>query len=70
MDRYRVRRLLRQDLRDAVLFFGGLGGVAHQEFSAGEPRRDLLILYAWMMGLPVFLRADESRKRRRDNNRD
>lgn len=52
-------------IRDVVLFFAGLGGVAHETLltGAGIERPTLLLLFAAMMGLPMFLRADESRKK-------
>jgi hypothetical protein len=51
-----------QTLRDAILFFAGLAGVGHETLisHAGE-RPTLLLLYAAMMGLPAFLRADEKK---------
>lgn len=48
--------------RDAILFFSGLAGVAHQTLVAPTPHESLLVLFAAMMGLPAFLRADERRK--------
>jgi hypothetical protein len=49
-------------LRDIILFFAGLGGVAHETLIATTERPTLLLLYAAMMGLPMFLRADERRR--------
>jgi hypothetical protein len=48
--------------RDPILFFGGLAGVMHETVvqTAGE-RPTLLLLFAAMMGLPAFLRADEKK---------
>lgn len=63
MDKWRVRRLLRNDLRDAVLFLAGLGGVIHETLYIEAPRETLLLLFAAMMGLPAFLRwEDEAEK--------
>lgn len=49
-------------IRDVVLFVGGLAGVANEALRFGGERPTLLLLYAAMMGLPAFLRADESKK--------
>jgi hypothetical protein len=45
-------------LRSVVLFFGGLFGVLYVTVT-GNPDPTLLILFAAMMGLPVFLHKDE-----------
>lgn len=45
-------------IRDIVLFFGGLGGVAHETLVSTTDRPTLLLLFAAMMGLPAFLRQD------------
>lgn len=50
-------------MRDAILFLGGLAGVAHETFSARADRPSLLVLYAAMMGLPAILRQDERGKK-------
>lgn len=55
-------------VRDAVLFFGGLIGVMHQEFGTTTERPTLLLLYAAMMAVPVGLRADERRRRNGNGN--
>jgi hypothetical protein len=47
--------------RDGVLFFGGLAGVFHETVIAESERPTLLFLFATMIGLPAFLRADEKR---------
>lgn len=49
--------------RDTVLFIGGLLGVLHETVASKSDRPTLLILFAGMMGLPAFLRADEARKK-------
>jgi hypothetical protein len=46
-------------LRDIILFFSGLIGVAYEALAQGAERPTLLLLYAAMMGLPAFLRQDE-----------
>ena len=48
--------------RDLVLFTAGLGGVAHETLVSKSERPTLLVLFAGMMGLPVFLRQDEKRQ--------
>lgn len=46
-------------IRDILLFFAGLAGVAHEALFTTTDRPELLILYAAMMGLPAFLNADK-----------
>lgn len=46
--------------RDGILFVGGLIGVAHEMLFSTVERPSLLIVFAGMMGLPVFLRRDDS----------
>jgi hypothetical protein len=46
-------------VRTTVLFFGGLAGVAYVTLVDQTDRPTLLILFAAMMGLPLFLRTDE-----------
>jgi hypothetical protein len=48
-------------IRDVALFVAGLAGVFHETVVASGERPTLLILFAAMMGLPAFLRADERR---------
>lgn len=50
-----------KNFRDTVLFTSGLLGVAHQTV-VGPVDPSLLVLFAAMMGLPAFLRADEKGK--------
>ncbi len=48
-----------RDLRDVLLFFGGLAGIAHETLIwSGEERYFLLVLFAGMVGLTGFLRTD------------
>ena len=46
-------------LRDSILFFGGLAGVVHETVIAPRADPQLLLLFAAMLGLPAFLRADQ-----------
>ena len=46
-------------VRDMLLFFGGMAGVANEALIKEAERPTLLLLYAAMMGLPAFLRQDE-----------
>lgn len=46
-------------IRTAILFVCGLAGVAYETLVAGGDRPTLLILFAAMLGLPLFLRTDE-----------
>jgi hypothetical protein len=49
--------------RDAVLFLTGLGLTIHEAIVYSGPERwGLLMLFAGMMGTPVFLRGDERRQ--------
>lgn len=46
--------------RDSILFLVGIGGIINEAFiRTGEPRTELLILFAGMCGLPAFFRVDE-----------
>jgi hypothetical protein len=56
------RRLSFRISRDSVLFAGGLLGVLHETVLSKADRPTLLLLFAAMMGLPAFLRADEKKK--------
>lgn len=47
-------------IRDIGLFLGGIGGVIHETLLSKSERPTLLILFAAMMGLPAFLRPQES----------
>lgn len=49
-------------IRDVILFFVGLSGVVHETAISQSSDPQLLLLFAAMMGLPAFLRADEGRK--------
>jgi hypothetical protein len=51
-----------QDLRDSILFVGGLAGIVYQTLFAPAVSEALLVVFAAMVGLPVFLRRDESGK--------
>ena len=46
-------------VRDPGLFIGGFLGVVHETIISQVERPTLLLLFAAMMGLPAFLRADE-----------
>lgn len=59
MQRWLSERLPRIT-RDGVLFTAGLLGVMNEALLRdGTERPTLLVLFAAMMGLPVFLRQDE-----------
>lgn len=54
--------------RDVVLFGTGLILTIHETlFYRGEERPYLLMMFAGMMGLPVFLRQDEKGKPQKPN---
>lgn len=44
--------------RDIVLFVTGLAGVLHETLFTNGERPSLLILFAGMMGLPLYLRRN------------
>lgn len=45
--------------RDTILFIAGLSGIGYETLAQNGERPTLLILFAAMVGLPAFLRADE-----------
>lgn len=50
--------------RDSILFVAGLFGIAYETLGpSGGERPTLLILFSAMVGLPAFLRSDESAKK-------
>lgn len=49
-------------LRDAAMFALGAGGVVHEVVVTKGERPTLLLACLALMGLPVFLRKDESGK--------
>jgi len=61
----RIFRSRRQEFtlsRDLVLFSAGLLGVIHETIIAEVERPFLLALFAAMIGLTGFLKAEEARK--------
>jgi hypothetical protein len=42
-------------IRDLILFTAGLAGVAYETLAVNVDRPSLLLVFAAMMGLPVFL---------------
>lgn len=50
-------------IRDVAFAVSGLYGFFHELNSTGEPRDQLLILCAAMMGLPAVIRAEDPRKK-------
>jgi hypothetical protein len=59
MLRTRLSRLTGVQLRSGVLFVTGLAGVAYETLVSASDRPTLLIMFAAMLGLPLFLKADE-----------
>ncbi len=53
--------------RDSVLFFTGIAGVIYETVFTDDDRVQLLLLFGAMMGLPAFLRADEARSEKSDD---
>lgn len=58
----RQKKIRYKYTRDGVLFFSGLGGVAHETFFSHTERPILLGVFMTMMGLPFFIRIDENRR--------
>lgn len=57
--------------RDILLFAAGLVGVVHETaIRQGPERPTLLLLFAAMMGLPVFLAGDRDRNGKNGNGKD
>ncbi len=56
-----ARKSIPKISRDTVLFASGLIGVAWETFGENAEKPTLLLLFGAMIGLPVFLRADEAR---------
>lgn len=48
--------------RTAALFLGGMAGAAYVTLVDATDRPTLLVLFGAMMGLPLFLRADEKHR--------
>lgn len=46
-------------IRSGCLFVCGLAGVAYETLASNSDRPTLLIMFAAMLGLPLFLKADE-----------
>lgn len=57
------RRLRLRLTRDTVIFLTGLGGIVHETVISYSERPTLILLFGSMIGLPAFLRRDESRKK-------
>lgn len=54
--------------RDALLFLTGLSLIVYEAvIRSGPERPTLLLLYAGMVGLPAFLRADERERQQREH---
>jgi hypothetical protein len=58
--RWRFTRPTFVQIRTGVLFAAGIAGVAYETLVNQTDRPTLLILFGAMMGLPLFLRADEA----------
>jgi len=57
-----MSRFFHRLTRDTILFALGAFGFLHEVLTVGLERPTLLLICAGMMGLPVFLRADERKK--------
>lgn len=49
-------------LRTLILFFAGLAGLAFETFFRHPADPSLLVVFAGMMGLPLFLKGDGEEK--------
>lgn len=56
-------------VRDVVMFFGGLAGMAHETALASEPRYILICGFLLMMGvpLPTILKLDAARQQQEES---
>ncbi len=64
-----MRFTLSPAVRDSILFVVGLAGIIFVTVTEGGDRPTLLVLFSAMIGLPAFLRTDESlNKPRKDND--
>lgn len=54
-----MRRPTFLQVRSALLFIGGLAGVAYVTLVDQTDRPTLLVMFGAMLGLPLFLRSDE-----------
>lgn len=46
-------------IREVILFFGGLVGIAHETLTYGVERPSFLVLFAGMIGLPLWIAKDK-----------
>lgn len=67
-DLSRWHRALRDLIRDAILFFTGIGLIIYSSLT-GNTDPALLVLYGGMVGLPMFLRADAARQSDKDSQK-
>lgn len=58
-----MRRPSRETARAYALFIGGMLGIAWVTVVDSTDRPTLLVLFGGMIGLPLFMGADEKRKR-------
>jgi hypothetical protein len=65
MSRWRIPRW--QDLRDPLIVLTGLALSIHEAVFTKVIRPELLILFAGMIGAPVFARKDEKRNKEKDS---
>lgn len=55
-------------IRDIILFFSGLSGVAYQLLAARTVEPTLTVVFSAMMGLPAALWGDGLRKKKGGEN--
>lgn len=55
-------RLTARLSRDTILFVTGLAGIVYETVGSGTEKPTLIIAFAAMLGLPLFIRKDEAAK--------
>jgi hypothetical protein len=49
-------------IRDIITYVGGLSGLVYETVTSGTEKPTLIIAFAAMIGLPLFIRSDEARR--------
>jgi len=57
-------------VRDTILFLAGLAGIGYETVFQKVDRPELLVLFAGMVGLPIFFRSDDYRRGYDDRDTD
>lgn len=59
-----------RNVRDGLIFTVGIGGIIYETVGSQVDRPTLLLLFAAMIGLPAFLRADDREREDRSGGGD